>query len=287
MLYTPAFNLDKLVHSLMQSLGYGRSDRKHFLTYMDNTYKIPNKKLNICEKMKDVYQSNLDFSNPYDIQHFIENHTNILDKSVYSKNIPVLASHLKNINTTIIQTINKIKVQRNVMEGKHKLLNSYKKNSRVKKYQGILDGKYNKYTLKNTTLKKNNSLMNCPQQNKKKHNNIACNLTNNIMQYMEYESELNTKLLELYTKDEEFIKKYIHISLYIATEKIDCSNFEKIDRKYQQKVLLCKQAILCLIEPSEKAYVLCTNNLSGIIQKHLSQGCRYYIESSRYFYIYI
>ncbi|KAI4502849.1 hypothetical protein M0802_001893 [Mischocyttarus mexicanus] len=278
MLYTPVFNLDKLIHSLMQSLGYGRSDKKHFLTCMDMTYKIPNKKLDICENMKDVYQSNLDFSNPYDIQHFIEKYTNILDKSVYSKSIPVFASHLKNINNKIIQKINKIKLQRNVIEGKHKLLNSYKKNSRVKKYQGIIldSNKYNKYSLKNTTVKKNN----CLQQNKMKHNNnVACNLTNNILQYMEYESELNTKLLELYTKDEEFIKKYIHMSLYIATEKIGCSNFEKTDNEYQQIVFLCKQAILCLIEPSEKAYVLCTNNLSAIIQKHLSQGYRYHFES--------
>lgn len=35
-----------------------------------------------------------------------------------------------------------------------------------------------------------------------------------------------------------------------------------------------------MVEPSEKAYVLCTNNLSAIIQKHLSQGCRYHFESS-------
>nr|KAF7413025.1 hypothetical protein H0235_012876 [Vespula pensylvanica] len=232
--------------------------------------------------MKDIYQNNLDFSNPYDIEHFIEKHTNILDKSVYSKSIPVLASHLKNINTKIIQKINKIKIQSNIMESKYKLSNSYKKNSRIKKYQGTLDSKFSKYTLKNTTSKQyDNSLTNCLQQNnKKKYNAIACNLTDNIIEYVEYENELNKKLLELYTKDEDFIKKYIHISLYIATEKIDCSNFENTDKKYQQIILLCKQAILCLVEPSEKAYVLCTNNLSAIIQKHLSQGCRYHFESS-------
>ncbi|XP_035739355.1 uncharacterized protein LOC118449189 [Vespa mandarinia] len=113
MLYMSAFNLDKLIHSLMQSLGYGKSEKRHFLTYMDKTYKIQNEKLDICEKMKDVYQSNLDFSNPYDIEHFMEKHTNIFDKSVYSRNIPVLAPHLKNINTKIIQKINKIKIQNN------------------------------------------------------------------------------------------------------------------------------------------------------------------------------
>lgn len=221
-----AFNLDKLVHTLMQSLGYGRSEKKHFLTCMDKTYKIQNKKLDISEKMKDVYQSNLDFSNPYDIEHFMEKHTNILDKSVYSRSIPVLAPHLKNINTKIIQKLNKIKILSNVTESKYKLSNSYKKNSRIKKYHGILDNKFNKHTLKNITSKQyDNSLKNRLQKNnKKKYNAITCNLTNNIIEYMEYENELNKKLLELYTKDENFIKKYIHISLYIATEVTNSMN---------------------------------------------------------------
>lgn len=59
-----------------------------------------------------------------------------------------------------------------------------------------------------------------------------------------------------------------------------------MNRNHQdQVILLCKQAIICLIEPSEKAYVLYTNNLSVIVQNHLAQGCRYHFKSQRYFSI--
>lgn len=47
--------------------------------------------------------------------------------------------------------------------------------------------------------------------------------------------------------------------------------------------ILCRHAILCLIEPSEKAFVMLEDNLSLVIQKYLSQGYKYHFEFQRYF----
>lgn len=51
--------------------------------------------------------------------------------------------------------------------------------------------------------------------------------------------------------------------------------------RYNQ--LLCRHAILSLIEPSEKAFVLFEDDLSVVIEKYLSQGYKYHFEFQRYF----
>jgi len=48
--------------------------------------------------------------------------------------------------------------------------------------------------------------------------------------------------------------------------------------------MLCEHAILCLIDPSEKAFVYVENDLSVIIQNHLLQGYVYHFDSTRYFH---
>lgn len=52
---------------------------------------------------------------------------------------------------------------------------------------------------------------------------------------------------------------------------------------YQDILMLCEHAILCLINPSEKAFVYIENNLPIMIQKHLLQGYVHHFDFERYF----
>lgn len=62
----------------------------------------------------------------------------------------------------------------------------------------------------------------------------------------------------------------------------ECYNSGANDQMNYNEIL-CRHAILCLIEPSEKAFVLFEDSLSIVIQRYVSQGYKYHFEFQRYF----
>ncbi|KAG6796168.1 hypothetical protein HZU73_08293 [Apis mellifera caucasica] len=89
---------------------------------------------------------------------------------------------------------------------------------------------------------------------------------------------MTEKLLLLYIKDVEYIKRNVQITLHIT--KNSKFNYDTKDRiEYNQ--LLCHHAILCLIEPSKKGAVLIEDNLPVIIKKYLMHGYKYHFDFQR------
>lgn len=52
---------------------------------------------------------------------------------------------------------------------------------------------------------------------------------------------------------------------------------------YRDNLMLCEHAILCLIDPSKRAFVYIEDNLPIMIEKHLLQGYVHHFDFQRYF----
>ncbi|XP_053994304.1 uncharacterized protein LOC128884740 [Hylaeus volcanicus] len=311
MLEVPMFSVDKFVHTFVQNLGlriqspvYKNFSKISFIKYIDRTCKVKEQLFCTIEKIKDInVQQNLDFSNEKDIRYFIEKHTRFSDKFTSSSNTHILTSHLKNINVKILEKVRARKRHfDNIKEREIKISNkntSCKKKLRIN-LQNKLDG-----------LKKNLSPTLCKPKVIDLHNNykrskfrnvLACesridnnisktnnnnnnqkvssrhNLPNSLMSIAKKEVEMAEGFIRLHTKDIESIKKKLHVTLYIAKSESYRYNAEDQIRCNQ---LLCHHAILCLIEPSEKAFVLYENDLSVVIKKYLMQGYEHHFEFQR------
>ncbi|XP_015601243.1 uncharacterized protein LOC107270600 isoform X1 [Cephus cinctus] len=115
---------------------------------------------------------------------------------------------------------------------------------------------------------------------KKKENIDSCNLKAGIVRYTQRQTELNRRYLELQIKDTDFINQHVRITLHIAIKKVDTRNFQMTDSRYHKVLMLCKEAILSLIEPSNKAFVVYEDNLPALIKNHLTRGYRYHFTTS-------
>lgn len=282
------------------------------MTNIDKSYTL--KQLYPAEEIKEVNkQQDLDFSTEKNIKHFMEKHANLFDKLTYLNNTQILNSHLKNINSKILQKIKtkrkyngiikkgelkthnkiiicnkKLKINlTNKLNGskynlpssitwKQKYINSHNcKKNKFKKMPIFENSKLFCYNTSTHDYQKSNdtSIDNDKQKTFLKHN-----LTNVMINFTKKEIEMTEKLLLLYIKDIEYIKKNIQITLHIT--KNSKFNYDTKDRiEYNQ--LLCHHAILCLIEPSKKGAVLIEDNLPVIIKKYLMHGYKYHFDFQR------
>ncbi|XP_017764440.1 PREDICTED: uncharacterized protein LOC108553886 [Eufriesea mexicana] len=308
------FNMDKLVHTFIQNLGLKieshackKFNKITFVTNIDNLYKI--KQFYPAEKIKEInMQQDMDLTVENNIKYFMEKHTSFFDKFTYLNNTQMLTSHLRSINTKILQ---KIRIKR-----KH---NESMKRGEIETYNKILTCKRIRTNLANKLNgSKYNSLFsiggkqkyinfyNCEKHKFKKvtafedsepfcddkimsndcrygnilkmNNDRQENFINTVINMANKEIEMSERFLQLYINDVDHIKKNIQVTLHIGKN----SKYKRDKRgELEYNQLLCHHAILCLIEPSKKGAVLIENNLSIIIQKYLSQGYKYHFDFQR------
>ncbi|XP_031827039.1 uncharacterized protein LOC116424588 isoform X2 [Nomia melanderi] len=258
-------------------------------------------------------QENLDLSNERNVQCFIEKHINFFDKPTSLNNRQILTSHLKHINTKILQKVEtKRRNIENIKRVEVKVLNnnvSYKKKVKTnlrnkfcglkknlsptlsrEKHVNLQICKRRKckstaitensdiFFYDTTKLKSCNSIIDSNAKLYNQKDSINHSLTKSVIDIAKKEIEMAEKILWFHTKDVEFIKKKLHVFLYIAKNENYVGNMNN-RMKYNQ--LLCHHSILCLIEPSKKAFVSIEDDLMIVIKKHLSQGYKYQFEFQR------
>lgn len=337
--------MDKFIHTFIQNLGLRiesctckKFNKIAFMTNIDKSCTL--KQLYPAEEIKEVnIQQDLDFSTEKNIKHFMEKHANLFDKLTYLNNTQILNSHLKNINSKILQKIktkrkygiikkgelkthNKIiicnkKLKTNLANKLNgpkynlpssitwkKYINSH--NSKKNKFKKVAIFENSKLFCYNTSTHDYQKSNDTSIDNDKQKTFLKHNLTNVMINFTKKEIEMTEKLLLLYIKDVEYIKRNVQITLHI-TKVIQYKyifyfnlkyffnyfnllliiqnskfNYDTKDRiEYNQ--LLCHHAILCLIEPSKKGAVLIEDNLPVIIKKYLMHGYKYHFDFQRYF----
>lgn len=290
-----ALDVGKLIHLFVKNLTLQVSsncnkklDKINFISCIDIAYQTNLDLLKIGEKSKDIaMHSTLDIADVQSVRHFIETQTKFLDKFVYPNNIPILTCHFDHINKKIVQKINE--TDKNIKERKAKCYKN--KFSQLKKQkleqvtiennQQICDANVTKMILipeqicgdllfikgTNTCLKESNFI-------------------ENIAEHTWQEAVLNEEYLQLHINNLEFMKN-VHVTLYVANKTLhnikyhpDIPHNERTS-DYRDILMLCEHAILCLIDPSKKAFVYMEDNLSITIQKHLLQGFVYHFDFER------
>lgn len=253
------FDVDKFVHAFVQSLGLRikspackNFSKINFITYIDNAHRIEQQLLHTLDKVRDInMQQNLDFSNQENIRYFIEKHASLFDKFNSLSNTRILTSHLKNINTKILQ---KVRARRKSIESIKKMEPkvSSKNPTRKRNLRTNLGNKLNesKKSLSSTTYReKHTTLHNYKKCKCKKASTLeACklschdvrtlnscgdldvlnakdcdgkasgepNLPSNITSIVDKEIEISKKILRLCTERIKCIKRNVEITLHIA-----------------------------------------------------------------------
>ncbi|KOX67172.1 hypothetical protein WN51_09416, partial [Melipona quadrifasciata] len=312
------FNMDKFIHTFMENLGLRieackKFNKITFVTSIDKSHimQLHSTQLYSTEEMKEInVQQCLDFPMEKNIEYFIEKHAKLFDKFTYLNNAQILTSHLKNINTKLLQRIrikrkhdgtirkgemkawNKIiKLKTNLANKlnepkcnslsslgcKQKYVNSYNcKRNKFKK--GAVMGNLNLlYDNTASNDHKKDSIVGIDNDNqtsflRRSLSNIMLSTTTNK------QLEITEKFLWLHIKDVEYIKRNIEIILHVA-KNTKYNYTKKNHTNYDQ--ILCYHAILCLIEPSKKSAVLMEDNLPVVIKKYLIQGYRYHFDFQR------
>ncbi|XP_078050650.1 uncharacterized protein LOC144477079 isoform X2 [Augochlora pura] len=265
------------------------------------------------EKIRKIdVQQNLDFSNERSIQNFIKENAGFFDKLNSLSNKQILTSHLNNINTRILQktkakkrNIENIKkmelkvsnknisckekvratVRHKLRESKTEVLprlerdkNIHRKtNTKSKSAKAVIENN-NKFCNESTRFDSYKSIYSFVPKYGNRKTLIKNNWLENLIDVTKEEIETARKILWFHAKDTEFLRRKLHVSLYIAKNKdydVDTSN----RMIYNQ--ILCHHAILCLIEPSDKVFVLVEDDLTFVIKKYLSQGYNYHFEYQR------
>lgn len=256
----PMFKMDKFVHMFVQNFclriepaPYKKYSKIGFITYVDTACRIRQQLLYTMEKIRDIHmQQNLDLSNEKHVQYFIEKYTNFPDKFILLGNTRLLTSHLKTINTKILQ---RVKARRKNVENLKKVeikvlsknvcckkkvrinlenkLNGGRKNAHVstsckERHSSLQNYKRSKY--KRASIPENSkmyshdvtTLNNCKDADvsKIKHRNQEVSgkysLQSDMINIVKKEVKMAEKLLRLYIEDVECIKKKVEITLYIA-----------------------------------------------------------------------
>ncbi|KAK9294239.1 hypothetical protein QLX08_011068 [Tetragonisca angustula] len=307
------FNMDKFIHTFMENLGLRieackKFNKITFVTSIDKSHIM--KQLYSMEEMKEInVQQCLDFSTEKNIEYFIKKHAKLFDKFTYLNNAQILTSHLKNINTKLLQrvrvkrkhdgTIRKgeikawnktIKLKTNLankLNGpkcnslsssgcKQKYVNSYNcKRNKLKK--GAIMGSLNLF-YDNTASNDHKKDCIIGIDNDKQTSFLRRSLSNIMTSTTNKQLEMTEKFLWLHIKDMEYMKRNIEIILHVA--KNTKYNYTKKNHTNYDQVL-CYHAILCLIEPSKKGAVLMEDNLPVVIKKYLTHGYRYHFDFQR------
>lgn len=252
------FNMDKFVHTFIQNLGLRiethackKFNKITFVTSIDNFYKI--KQFYSAEKVKEInIQQDMDFTVENNIKYFMEKHASFFDKLTYLNNTQISTSHLKSINTKILQRI-KIKkkhnesMKRGEIETYNKVLTSHKKlranlanKSSSSKYNSLssIGGKqkyinsynYERHKFKKTTAFENFETL-CHDKimpNDYKSGNISEinnnrqeNFINAMINMANKEIEMTEKFLQLYINDVDHIKRNVQVTLHIG-KVVEC-----------------------------------------------------------------
>lgn len=249
------FNMDKFIHTFIQNLGlriesctYKKFNKIAFMTNIDKSCTL--KQLYPAEEIKEVnIQQDLDFSTEKNIKHFMEKHANLFDKLTYLNNTQILNSHLKNINSKILQKIktkrkygiikkgelkthNKIiicnkKLKTNLANKLNgpkynlpssitwkKYINSH--NSKKNKFKKVAIFENSKLFCYNTSTHDYQKSNDTSIDNDKQKTFLKHNLTNVMINFTKKEIEMTEKLLLLYIKDVEYIKRNVQITLHIT-----------------------------------------------------------------------
>ncbi|RLU23075.1 hypothetical protein DMN91_005353 [Ooceraea biroi] len=293
-----------------------KMDKINFTCYVDADYHM-NFEL-IAERyyklLKDIAKKNaLDVTDTQSVCCFIEKQTMFLDKYVYSENTLLLMYHHNHINKKIVQSIREIKINKNARERKaivFKIESSKLKRETVDDYSHMCNTKSTRTVI--SDQKSEDPLLTKSRNICSKKLDVAKSIT----AYIRQKTVVNERYLQLYINDVEFMKN-VHITLYIASKVIKTVinniwlllfphpktafsllsniNYNTLDEvqyhsniphfkrnkkrlDYQHTLMLCEHAILCLIEPSEKASVYIENNLSGVIQNYLLQEYVYHFD---------
>nr|XP_033338876.1 uncharacterized protein LOC117227593 [Megalopta genalis] len=321
MIQLSMLNVDNFVHTFVQNLSLKlefpvckNHSKITFIKYVDKAYRIKHRSSFAVEKIRKIdVQQNLDFSNERNILYFMNENASFFDKLNSLSNKQILASHLNNINARILQKAKAKK--RNIENIKKMELKVLNKNiSCKKKVKASIRHKL--CELKTEVLPRFHRDKNINLQtntksnfneaaiiedndricNESTHPNsyksidrfepkygdrktlIKNNWSKNLIDITKEEIETARKILWFHAKDIEFLRRKLHVSLYIAKNKnygVDTSN----RMIYNQ--LLCHHAILCLIEPSDKVFVLVEDDLTLVIKKYLLQGYNYHFECQR------
>ncbi|CAK9796908.1 hypothetical protein ANTPLA_LOCUS1005 [Anthophora plagiata] len=308
------FNVDKFVHTFIQNLGFKKESNVckkfsniGFISHIDKPYKIKQLLFYSLEKMREVnVQENLDFSNEKHLKYFIEKHFNFFDKLIYFNNTQILTSYLKNINAKILQNIRiKVRNNENITKAEVKMHDEnvmYKKKLRINlanKSGGLKDNSQSPMAHGETYVKSHNyerkrckkaatsdipvsnrqrDNSNLETDNNKQNNFDRLNFANSMANITKKEIEMAEKFMWLYIKDIEYIKRNIQVTLHIE-KNLKYNSDRQGQIEYIQA--FCHHAILCLIEPSEKGFVLVEDDLTVVIQKYLLHGYKYHFEFHR------
>lgn len=217
-----------------------------FVTSIDKSHIM--KQLCSMEEMKEInVQQCLDFSMEKNIDYFIEKHAKLFDKFTYLNNTQILTSHLKNINTKLLQRI-RIKrkhdgtIRKGEMKAWNKIiklktnlankLNGPKSNSLSslgckQKYVNSYNCKRNKFkkgaVMGNLNLLYDNTASNDHKKdsivgidNDNQTSFLRPSLSNIMLSTTNKQLEITEKFLWLHIKDVEYIKRNIEIILHVA-----------------------------------------------------------------------
>lgn len=247
--------MDKFIHTFIQNLGLRiesctckKFNKIAFMTNIDKSCTL--KQLYPAEEIKEVnIQQDLDFSTEKNIKHFMEKHANLFDKLTYLNNTQILNSHLKNINSKILQKIktkrkygiikkgelkthNKIiicnkKLKTNLANKLNgpkynlpssitwkKYINSH--NSKKNKFKKVAIFENSKLFCYNTSTHDYQKSNDTSIDNDKQKTFLKHNLTNVMINFTKKEIEMTEKLLLFYIKDVEYIKRNVQITLHIT-----------------------------------------------------------------------
>lgn len=203
-------NVEKLIHSFVRHLTFQVSpvcnkkwSKINFTSYIDDAHRLnPESPRNDEKSRNKAMRGILDITDVQNIRHFMETQTKFLDKFVYSKDIPLLAHHFSCINNEIVQNVQKDINQMNRNAKEHKT-----------KY-------YEPSKLEQIAVRRKRKDLSSVQTKK----SVACttkrNLTRSIAEYAKREIELNEKYLRLYINNVEFMKRNVHVTLYVDTKVI-------------------------------------------------------------------
>jgi len=178
-----------------------------------------------AEMLKDIAKKSiLDITDVQSVYHFIERQTNFLDKCVYSESIFLSMYYYNHINKKIMRNIRDIKINKNMREWQTTF---YKTKSSKLKREAVNDygQMYNKNPANNNVRSEILQIIMSDQKSgdlsliKSTINSKKFSVTKSIVAYINQETILNERYLQLYVNDVEFMKN-VHIILYIASKVI-------------------------------------------------------------------
>jgi len=215
-------NLEKWIHSFVQNLTFQVSpiyskkmNKINFTCHVDANYHM-NSELT-TKMLKDIAKKILDITDVQIVYHFIERQTNFLNKCIYSESIFLSMYHHNHINKKIMQSIRDIKINKSMRKWQtifYKTKSSKLKLETLNDYNQI----YSKKTAKIMSNEKSGDLL-VRKPKIISYHSKKFSVTKSIVAYINQETILNERYLQLYVNDVEFIKN-MHIILYIASKVI-------------------------------------------------------------------